>query len=316
MKLAFAGTPEFAAVILDALADSRHAVEAVFTPPDARAGRGKRVAESPVKQRAAAAGIRVLQPGSMRTADAAEQLAALAPDAMVVAAYGFLLPAPILAIPRLGCINVHASILPRWRGAAPVHHAILAGDRCTGVSIMQMDAGLDTGPILATRTCTIAADDTSGSLTGRLAELGAATLVDTLDTLETGTVEARPQDDASATRAPKLSKAQAAIDWALPAVEIERMVRAFDPWPVAHTRVAGTGTPALRIWRAEPADGDSSEAPGTVLACDESALVVAAGRGVVRIIEIQPPGAQRMSAAEFVRGRRLAPGARLGCEPG
>ena len=316
MKLAFAGTPEFAAVILDALADSRHAVEAVFTPPDARAGRGKRVAESPVKQRAAAAGIRVLQPGSMRTADAAEQLAALAPDAMVVAAYGFLLPAPILAIPRLGCINVHASILPRWRGAAPVHHAILAGDPRTGVSIMQMDAGLDTGPILATRTCAIAADDTSGSLTGRLAELGAATLVDTLDALETGTVEARPQDDASATRAPKLSKAQAAIDWARPAVEIERMVRAFDPWPVAHTSVAGTGAPALRIWRAEPADGDSSETPGTVLACDESALMVAAGRGVVRIIEIQPPGARRMSAAEFVRGRRLAPGARLGREPG
>ena len=316
MKLAFAGTPEFAAVILDALADSRHGVEAVFTPPDARAGRGKRVAESPVKQRAAAASIRVLQPGSLRTEEAAEQLAALAPDAMVVAAYGFLLPAPVLAIPRLGCINVHASILPRWRGAAPVHHAILAGDPRTGVSIMRMDAGLDTGPILATRTCAIAPDDTSGSLTGRLAALGAATLVDTLDALETGAVEAWPQDDASATRAPKLSKAQAAIDWAVPAVEIERMVRAFDPWPVAHTRVAGTGTPALRIWRAECADGDSSEAPGTVLACDESALVVAAGCGVVRIIEIQPPGARRMSAAEFVRGRRLAPGARLGREPG
>ena len=316
MKLAFAGTPEFAAVILDALADSRHTVEAVFTPPDARAGRGKRVAESPVKQRAAAAGIRVLQPESMRTAQAAERLAALAPDTMVVAAYGFLLPAPVLAIPRLGCINVHASILPRWRGAAPVPHAILAGDPCTGVSIMQMDAGLDTGPILATRTCAIAADDTSGSLTGRLAELGAATLVDTLDALETGAVEARPQDDASATCAPKLSKAQACIDWALPAVEIERMVRAFDPWPVAHTRVAGTGAPALRIWRAELADGDSSEAPGTVLACDESALMIAAGRGVVRITEIQPPGARRMSAAEFVRGRRLAPGARLGREPG
>ena len=316
MKLAFAGTPEFAAVMLDALVHSRHAVEAVFTPPDARAGRGKRVAESPVNRRAAAAGIRVLQPGSMRTTEAAEQLAALAPDAMVVAAYGFLLPAPILAVPRLGCINVHASILPRWRGAAPVHYAILAGDPCTGVSIMQMDTGLDTGPILATRTCAIAVDDTSGSLTDRLAALGAATLVDTLDALETGTVEARPQDDASATWAPKLSKAQAAIDWALPAAEIERMVRAFVPWPVAHTRVAGAGAAALRIWRAESAHGDSSEAPGTVLACDESALVVAAGRGVVRITEIQPPGARRMSAAEFVRGRRLAPGARLGHEPG
>ncbi len=316
MKLAFAGTPEFAAVMLDALAASRHAVEAVFTRPDARAGRGKRVAESPVKQRAAAAGIPILQPRSMRSTEAAEQLAALAPDAMVVAAYGFLLPAPILAIPRLGCINVHASILPRWRGAAPVHHAILAGDPRTGVSIMQMDAGLDTGPILATRTCTIAPDDTSGSLAGRLAELGATTLVDTLDALETGTVEARPQNDACATCAPKLAKVQAAIDWALPAVEIERMVRAYNPWPVAHTRVAGAGTPALRIWRVESAHDDSSEAPGTVLACGESGLVVAAGSGVVRITEIQPPGARRMPAAEFARGRRLAPGARLGREPG
>ncbi|MCY4285664.1 MAG: methionyl-tRNA formyltransferase [Thiotrichales bacterium] len=316
MKLAFAGTPEFAAVMLDALIDSRHAVEAVFTPPDARAGRGKRVTKSPVKQRAAAAGIRVFQPESMHSAEAVEPLAALAPDAMVVAAYGFLLPASILAMPRLGCINVHASILPRWRGAAPVHHAILAGDRCTGVSIMQMDAGLDTGPILATRTCAISADDTSGSLTGRLAELGAATLVDTLDTLEIGTVEARPQDDASTTPAPKLSKTQAAIDWTLPAARIGRMVRAFDPWPVAHTRAAGTGTPVFRIWRAEPVDGDSSEAPGTVLAGDESALIVAAGQGVVRITEIQPAGARRMAAAEFVRGRWLAPGTRLGCEPG
>ncbi len=315
MKLAFAGTPEFAAVMLDALTDSRHAVEAVFTPPDARAGRGKRVTESPVKQRAAAAGIRVLQPESMHSAEAAGQLAALAPDAMIVAAYGFLLPASILAMPRLGCINVHASILPRWRGAAPVHHAILAGDTTTGVSIMQMDAGLDTGPILATRTCAVTADDTSGSLTSHLAELGAATLVDTLDALEAGAVEAWPQDDAAATRAPKLSKAQAAIDWTLPAARIERMVRAFNPWPVAHTRAAGTGAPGLRIWRAELADGKTSAAPGTVLTVDESALVVAAGQGVVRITEIQPAGARRMSAAEFVRGRWLAPGACLGREP-
>ncbi len=316
MKLAFAGTPEFAAVILEALAHSRHRVEAVFTRPDARAGRGRRIAQSPVGKYAAAAGIRVLQPRSMGTAEAAEQLAALEPDAMVVAAYGFLLPAPVLAIPRLGCINVHASILPRWRGAAPVHHALLAGDPRTGVSIMRMDAGLDTGPILATRTCAVAPDDTCGSLTGRLAALGAAALVDTLEALEAGAVEARPQDDGSATRAPKLSKAQAAIDWARSAAEIERMVRALDPWPVAHTRVAGAGAPALRIWRAESAPGGSHETPGTVLACDESGLLVAAGRGVVRITGIQPPGARRMSAAEFARGHRLAAGARLGREPG
>ena len=315
MKLVFAGTPEFAAVILDALARSGHRVEAVFTRRDARAGRGKRVTESPVKQRAAAAGIQAHQPRSMRAADAAQQLAAADPDAMVVAAYGFLLPDSILAIPRLGCINVHASVLPRWRGAAPVQHAILAGDRHTGVSIMQMDAGLDTGPILATRTCAIAPDDTAGALTGRLAGLGAAALLNTLDALETGTVEARPQDDALATLAPRLSKSRAAIDWARPAAEIERMVRAFDPWPVAHTYVAGDSIPAFRVWRAELGDGDSTKAPGTVLDCDKTAVAVATACGAVRITELQPPGARRMSAAEFLRGRRLAPGSRLGPGP-
>ena len=316
MKLVFAGTPEFAAVILDALTHSHphsgHTVEAVFTRRDARAGRGRRVTESPVKQRAAAAGIEVHQPPSMRCAEAAERLAALAPDAMVVAAYGFLLPAAILAIPQLGCINVHASILPRWRGAAPVHHAILAGDRQTGVSIMQMDAGLDTGPVLATRTCTIAPKDTAGSLAGRLAELGAAALIDTLHALETGAVERRVQDEARATLAPKLAKSQAGIDWTRPATDIERMIRAFDPWPVAHTRVAGEDTPAFRIWRAELANGDATKAPGTVLRCDEAGLVVATGCGALDILELQPPGARRMSAAEFIRGRRLAPGTRLG----
>ena len=315
MKLAFAGTPEFAAVMLDALVHSRHRVEAVFTRRDARAGRGNRVTESAVKQRAAAAGIRIHQPRSMRAEEAQELLAALAPCAMVVAAYGFLLPAPVLAIPRLGCINVHASVLPRWRGAAPVHHAILAGDRHTGVSIMQMDAGLDTGPILATRTCAIAPDDTAGSLTGRLAELGAAALVDTLDALETGAVEARPQVDAAATLAPKLSKSEAAIDWARPAAEIVRMVRAFDPWPGAHTRVAGERAPAFRIWHAELGADDSTLAPGTVLGCDESGLSVTTTCGVVRITELQPPGARRMTAAAYIRGHRLAPGTRLGHGP-
>ena len=315
MKLAFAGTPEFAAVILDALTGSGHSIEAVFTRPDARAGRGNRVAESPVKQLAAAAGIDVHQPRTMRTPEAAETLAALKPDALVVAAYGFLLPAPILAMPRLGCINVHASVLPRWRGAAPVHHAILAGDPRTGVSIMRMDAGLDTGPILATRTCAIGPEDTTGSLTGRLAELGATALIDTLRALEAGAVEALPQDESCATIAPKVSKPQAAIDWARSATEIERMVRAFDPWPVAHTYLAGGDTPAFRVWRAELARGDSTRAPGTVLRCDETGLVVAAARGAVNITELQPPGARRMSTAEFVRGRRLAPGTRLGRKP-
>ena len=315
MKLAFAGTPEFAAVILDALLHSRHRVEAVFTRRDARAGRGNRMRGSLVKQRATAAGIEIHQPASMRLGAAADLLAALRPDVMVVAAYGFLLPAPILAMPRLGCINVHASVLPRWRGAAPVHHAILAGDRNTGVSIMRMDTGLDTGPILATRACPIAPTDTTGSLTDRLAELGGAALVDTLDALETGTAEARPQDNASATLAPRLSKSQAPIDWTRTATEIERTVRAFDPWPVAHTYVAGETVPAFRIWRAEPVDGDSTQAPGTVLRCDETGLVVATAGGAVRITELQLPGGRRMSTAEFVRGHRFAPGTLLGPGP-
>ena len=312
MKLAFAGTPEFAAVVLDALIGSRHSIAAVFTRPDARAGRGKRVTESPVKRRATAADIAVLQPRSLRTPQAMESLAVLEADVLVVAAYGFLLPAPALAIPRLGCINVHASILPRWRGAAPVHHALLAGDTQTGISIMQMDAGLDTGPVLSTRTCDITSDDTGGSLTGRLAVLGATALVDTLHALETGAVEARPQCEAFATFAPRLSKAQAAIDWERPAAEIERMVRAFDPWPVAHTYLPDADTPAFRVWRTELATRDSDRTPGTVLACDKTGLVVSAAQGAVRITELQPPGGRRMSAAEYVRGRRLAPGTRLG----
>ena len=315
MKLAFAGTPEFAAVTLDALVHSNHSVEAVFTRRDARAGRGKRVAQSPVKRRAVAAGIEVHQPRSMRASEVAEMLGAMDLDVLVVAAYGFLLPARILAIPRLGCINVHASILPRWRGAAPVHHAILAGDTRTGVSIMQMESGLDAGPVLATRTCTIDSKDTTGSLTGRLTELGATALIETLCALEAGAVEGRVQDETRVTHAPKLSKSQAAIDWRHPATDIERMVRAFDPWPVAHTYVAGEDTPALRVWRTEIANGDSKATPGTVLHCDEAGLVVAAACGAVNLTEIQPPGARRMSAAEFARGRRLAPGTRFGPGP-
>ena len=316
MKLAFAGTPEFAALILDALIlRSEHSIEAAFTRPDARAGRGRRVVESAVKQRATAAGIEVFQPRTMRTPEAAGTLATLDLDALIVAAYGLLLPPPVLAAPRLGCINVHASLLPRWRGAAPVHHAILAGDRETGVSIMQMDAGLDTGPVLAARACPIGAADTTGSLILRLAELGAAALLDTLPALAAGAAEPRPQDEARAVAAPRIMKSRAAIDWTRPAAEIERAVRAFDPWPVAHTFLAGEDRPAFRIWRAGLAGGDPAQAPGTVLRCDATGLVVAASPGAVAITEIQPPGGRRMTAAEFARGRRLAPGTRFGPAP-
>ena len=315
MKLAFAGTPDFAAVILDALIGSGHSIVAVFTRPDSRSGRGKRITESAVKRRAAAAGIAVHQPRTLRSSAAEEALSTLALDALVVAAYGLLLPESLLAIPRLGCINVHASILPRWRGAAPVQHAILAGDAHSGVSIMQMDTGLDTGPVLASRNCAIAPDDTAGSLTSRLAELGTSTLLDTLRTLESGAIEPRPQNETCATFAPKLSKSQAAVDWSRPAVAIERAVRAFDPWPVAHTYRAGESTPLFRIWRAGLAGGDTAHRPGTVLRCDDSGVLVATALDALQITEIQPPGARRMSAAEFARGRRLAPGTLLGPGP-
>ena len=316
MKLAFAGTPEFAALILDALIlRSEHSIEAVFTRPDARAGRGRRVVESAVKQRAAAAGIEVFQPRTMRTPETAGALAALGLDALIVAAYGLVLPPPVLAAPRLGCINVHASLLPRWRGATPVHHAILAGDRETGVSIMRMDAGLDTGPVLAARACPIGAEDTTGSLTLRLAGLGAAALLDTLPALAAGSAEPRPQNEAQATVAPRIVKSRAALDWTRPAPEIERAIRAFVPWPVAYTFLAGEDTPAFRIWRAGPAAADPARAPGTVIRCDDRGLVIAASPGAVRVTEIQPPGGRRMTAAEFVRGRRLVPGIRFGSEP-
>ena len=311
MRIAFAGTPEFAAVILEALAHSRHSIEAVFTRPDARAGRGKRVVENPVKRCAAAAGIDIHQPQTMHTPDAAEALAGLELDALVVAAYGFLLPASVLTVPRFGCINVHASILPRWRGAAPVHHAILSGDTRTGVSIMQMDPGLDTGPLLCTRSCGIVPNDTTGSLTNRLAELGATALVDTLNALELGAVKAQPQNDGCATSAPKVSKTQASIDWALPAAQIERMVRAFDPWPVAHTYLPAGDRPAFRIWRAEVVYSGPTQSPGTVLQCDERGVLVATAHDALNITELQPPGARRMSAAEFARGHRLTAGIRF-----
>ena len=315
MKLAFAGTPEFAAVILNALIESEHTVEVVLTRPDARAGRGRRITRSPVKRLAADAEIDILQPMTLRASPAGGELAALAPDVLVVAAYGLLLPSSVLAIPRLGCINVHASLLPRWRGAAPTAHAILAGDRETGVSIMQMDAGLDTGPVLCSRTCAIFDDDTAGSLADRLAALGAAALVETLSALEHGAVSPEAQDELLATTAPKLSKSQAAIDWSRPADEIERSIRAFDPWPVAHAYLDGDDSPAFRIWRAMLAGECAAQPPGTVLRCDESGLVVATARGAVRITDIQPAGARRMSAAEFARGHRLKPGTRLARGP-
>ncbi|MDX1432404.1 MAG: methionyl-tRNA formyltransferase [Gammaproteobacteria bacterium] len=322
MRLIFAGTPDFAATVLAALVDSRHQVLCAYTQPDRPAGRGRRPRASAVKSLAAAHAIRVEQPASLRGKAAAEAVAALDADAMVVAAYGLLLPEALLTAPRLGCINVHASLLPRWRGAAPVQHAILAGDPRSGVSIMQMDAGLDTGPVLRRAALDIAGDETAASLEKRLADLGARTLVETLDALDGGHLSAEPQDEALATHAGRIAKQDACIDWREPACLIERRVRAYNPWPVAYTHVhdapAHSGEPGgarLRIWQADVvrgAHGARSAAPGTVVASAATGIDVATGGEVLRILALQPAGKRRMSSGEYLNAHALPPGTRLG----
>ncbi|WP_038098325.1 methionyl-tRNA formyltransferase [Thioalkalivibrio sp. HK1] len=335
MKLVFAGTPEFAAIVFDALLRSEHSIAAALTRPDARSGRGRKRKPCAVKERALDAGIETIEARSLRDPDTVRTLSAIAPDALAVASYGLLLPPRVLTLPRFGCINVHPSLLPRWRGAAPINHAILAGDRETGVSIMQMDAGLDSGPILHRQHCPIEADDTAGSLSMRLARLGARALIEVLDRLDADPTppSAIVQDETKIELAPALSKAQGRIDWNLPATRIERMIRAFDPWPVAHSAFAGDPENApFRIWRARILEktldnGEDEPPPGTVLDIDDrkdrsrspsevggenggekDRIAVATGDGILAITEIQPPGGKRMSAAAFLRSGRIRPG--------
>jgi methionyl-tRNA formyltransferase len=303
MKLVFAGTPEFAAVSLAALIAARHEVTLVLTQPDRPAGRGLKPQPSAVKQFALSAGIPVLQPASLKEAAPLEALAAARPEAMIVAAYGLLLPPAVLAIPARGCLNVHASLLPRWRGAAPTQRAILAGDVETGVTIMQMDEGLDTGAMLLARAIPIAPGDTTGSLHDKLAALGAQLLVEVL----AGNPVPRAQDAAQATYAPRIAKGEAEIDWRRSAAEIERQVRAFDPVPGAQTRLDGT---ALKIWRARVEAGAGD--PGTVLAAGPDGIVVACGAQLLRILELQRAGGRRLPAQAFLAGHAIARGARLG----
>lgn len=307
-RLAFAGTPEFAVPSLRALLASGHELAAAYTQPDRPAGRGRQLRPSPVKATALAAGVAVRQPASLRDPEVQAELAALKPDLLVVAAYGLILPPAVLAIPRLGCVNVHASLLPRWRGAAPIQRAILAGDAETGVCLMRMDAGLDTGPVYVRAACPIPRGMTGGELHDRLAALGAQTLQAALPALLAGALEAIPQDDRSASYAPKLEKAEAELDWTRPALELERRVLAFNPYPIARTRWNGE---ALRIWRARAEERTADAPPGAILEADARGVAVAAGSGVLRLTELQLPGGKPLPPAAFLAARRLA-GQRLG----
>lgn len=308
-RLLFAGTPEFALPTLEVLLGSGHEVIAVLTQPDRPAGRGRRLAACPVKERALAHGLPVLQPATLRDEAIQHTLRSLAPDLLVVVAYGLLLPPAVLSIPRRGCVNVHASLLPRWRGASPIQAALLAGDPETGVSIMALDPGLDTGPVYTMRRTPIAPDDTAASLSVRLAALGAAALAGVLDGILAGTLAPEPQPAAGATHAGRISKAAALIDWRRPAVEIDRQVRAYNPWPVAETRLAGQ---QLRCWSARPLpDGVGRAEPGQVVAAGPDGIDVQAGAGLLRLTAVQLPGRPVTAAADFVRGRALA-GVRLG----
>lgn len=309
-RLVFAGTPDFAVPTLQALLDAGHRPVAVYTQPDRRAGRGRRPRPSPVKQLALAQDLPVRQPESLRDPEAQTALTALAPDLMIVIAYGLILPPEVLAIPRLGCVNLHASLLPRWRGAAPIQRALLAGDAETGVCLMQMEAGLDTGPVLARARCGIGPRETGGSLHDRLAALSGTLLRDRLDDLLAGRLTPEPQPAAGVCYAEKLSKAEAWLDWRQGAHQLDRQVRAFNPWPVAQTRWQGE---VLRVWEAEAIGaGAGGVEPGTVLSADGDGVVVATGGGALRLLRLQAAGGRPLGVREFLNGRALQAGDRLG----
>ena len=301
LRIVFAGTPEFSVPCLAACRTSGAEVVAVYTQPDRPAGRGRKLTPSPVKQAALDAGIAVEQPESLKDTAAREQLATYAPDLMVVVAYGLILPRKVLAIPRLGCWNVHASLLPRWRGAAPIQRAILAGDAESGVDLMQMEAGLDTGPVLLEKRTPIHADDTGGSLHDRLSQLGAEVLAEGLRRVLAGeSLAATAQPEAGVTYAHKLDKAEARLDFSRPARELELQVRAFDPWPVAEGEIAGE---TLRVWSARALDIDHHAAPGSVLAAGRDGIDVACGTGALRITTLQRAGGKRIGAVDYLNAR-------------
>ncbi|WP_018938923.1 MULTISPECIES: methionyl-tRNA formyltransferase [unclassified Thioalkalivibrio] len=302
LRIVYAGTPDFAVPALQALIESGHAPVAVYTQPDRPAGRGRKLRPGPVKQVAEAAGLPVVQPESLKSPEAQAALAAWRPDILIVAAYGLILPRAVLAIPPLGGLNIHASLLPRWRGAAPIHRAILAGDSETGVCLMQMAPGLDTGPVHACRRVPITPETTTGSLHDILAREGAELLVEQLPAIAAGESAPLPQDDAQATYARKLEKQEAWMDWSQPAVALDRQVRAFNPWPVAQTGWQGQ---VVRVFNATPFAEPADAAPGTIRNTGVDGVDVATGDGILRLQTVQLPGRRPVAAADWARNADL-----------
>jgi methionyl-tRNA formyltransferase len=309
LRIAFAGTPQFALPALQALLKSRHQVVGVLTQPDRPAGRGQQMRASPVKLLALDAQLPLAQPPNLKTPESRAELTHWAADLLVVVAYGLILPSPVLALPRLGCVNIHGSLLPRWRGAAPIQRAILAGDADTGVTIMQLDAGLDTGPMLLERVRPIGSQDTAGDVHDALSELGAAALLEALDGLAAGTLKPRAQPAEGVSYAPKIEKTEAPLDWSASAIHLDRQIRAFNPWPVAETRFAGESLRVLKARIAEPLG--TQAAPGTLLGIADDGLRVACGEGVLTVRELQRAGKRPVSARDFANAVRLT-GLRFG----
>lgn len=304
MRLVFAGTPAFAAVALNALHSAGHEIVLVLTQPDRPAGRGMMPVASEVKRLAERFNLGVSQPVALAEPKIQSQLLAMGADAMVVAAYGLILPAAVLNLFAMGCINIHASLLPRWRGAAPIQRALLAGDRVTGISIMQMEQGLDTGPIFLAERLVIEDVDTFGSLHDKLAALGSRCIVHALEAISRGALLARPQPSEGASYAHKISKHEARLDWTKSATELDRAIRAFNPTPGAVCTLAGA---TVKIWRALPIQGIGGKA-GEILAADEHAITVGCGEGSLQLLELQRPGGRRLQVADFQRGHAIKPG--------